>query len=707
MAEIAKPKRLTDMPLGKLAGCLLFMLWLVSMCMFDTNACTSFPLVVGMGVIALLALSCLAAGGRVVRFTWLNWVSLLIGVYFLVRCLCSYSVVESWRESIIIMGCFLFYVAGILAAQSRSASWVLWCIVIAAVLNLAAFCILRDPDIPIEWTGRPAYGFVGANNKPVSLLIYKNSAGAFFALSSALLIGCCLWGELRRVLKAGLVAVALVSCYASLHCGTRDVYALYPALAVALWFLHVVNVMYSERKVGILSVGVGVLFLCGLCVAMYELFFSGELYNYLGSIDTHLRGRVWKEICRLAPYAPLWGGGVSASQWEIVPYYNEWCIPNYAHNEYLQAWMDYGLLGIGAVLFILIAHFVAAFRVLSSELIAQERRLLTSFAAIALMVVAICAIADFPWHSYALATLSAFSCGVMASPAPVMPVVSRRSIAQPKACVRPASRRGTGVMALLCVGVVGASVVLSSRLFEPWLKQWEFSSLTKAGRDEDSSLRHALLADLLPAYPSPALMDCYYTLPVRGIAWKEQERLLKIALAANPRQLFMVNLLCDALDRQGKFEESEKLFRSNYAGDGMEGNMLNNWPANYVSHLLLWGRSALNSGNEELGYSLLDYAFNIHCHNHVSFTTPYGRTEAPWQNDGGVKPWINDALVAANLDAMVLRQKGVAMDESWQNPYAEGEKPALYQRWGKDTPERRKNMVQWMKFSNPDKKNDK
>lgn len=705
MAEIAKPKRLTDMPLGKLAACLLFVLWLVSMCMFDTNACTSFPLVVGMGVIALLALSCLAAGGRVVRFTWLNWVSLLIGVYFLVRCLCSYSVVESWRESIIITGCFLFYAAGILAAQSRSASWMLWCIVIAAVLNLAAFCILRDPEIPIEWTGRPAYGFMGENHKPVSLLIYKNSAGAFFALSSALLLGCCLWCELRRFVKAGLIVVAFVSCYASLHCETRDVYALYPALAVALWFLHVVNGMYGKRKVGILTVGVGVFFLCGLCVAVYELFFSGELYNYLGSIDTHLRGRVWKEICRLAPGAPLWGYGVSASQWELVPYYNEWCIPNYAHNEYLQAWMDYGVLGVSAVFFILISHIVYAFRVLSSEIITQDRRFFVSLSFCILLVMVICAIADFPWHSYAFAALTAFVCGVMSSPAPMQALVSRRCGGTSVVSVRSSSHKERGMIALLCLSLTAGVAVMGAKLYEPWLKQWEFSQLTTDGGDADAKERHRLLADLLAVYPSPFLMDRYYTLPVIGIEWTEQERLLKLALAANPRQLYMSNLLCDIFDRQGKFEESEKIFREKYVGDGMNSTMLGNWPANYAAHLLLWGRWLLNAGDESKGYSMLDYALNIHGHNSVSFLTPYGRNETPWTKDGGIKPWVNDALVAAKLDVDIFRLKGVEKDDSWQKPFEPGAKPALYRRWGNDASKRQENKFERMKFSDPDKKN--
>lgn len=703
MAEDANPKRLTDMFLGKLAACLLFVLWLVSMSMFDTNACTSFPLVAGMGVIVLLALSCLAAGGRVVRFTWLNWVSLLIGVYFLVRCLCSYSVVESWRESIIIVGCFIFYVAGILAAQSRSASWMVWAIVIAAALNLAAFYILRDPSVPIEWTGRPAVGFMGANNKPVSLLIYKNSAGAFFAMSSALLFCCCLWCEIGRLVKTAMVALAAVSAYTSMNCGTRDVYLLYPVLVLSVWFLHVVNCLYQNKKLGWRVCISGVLLLCGVCIAVYELLFSGELYTYIASVNTHLRGFVWKSICKVAPDAPLWGYGASSVQWEITPYYDEWSMPNYAHNEFLQAWMDYGVIGVSLVGVLLLLHGIYAFRVLASERISHPRRVETSFAVLILCVLVVCALADFPWHSYSLAVLTAFACGILTAPAEIPNI--RKRYREMYILPRAARGVGRGCVALCCLfGIIWCGW-MGNKLYPAWAAQWEYSRMFVQGADDDAGMRHRLLAEILPSYPSPALMDCFYMLPIFGISSAEQEHLLRIALSGNPKQLYTISLLCENLTRQGRFEESEKLFRRSYAGDGMPGTRLANWPAYYALNLLHWGRSECDKGNVSKGYSIIDYALNIHSFNSIHFRIPYGRSSKPWEEGDGYKPGLNNFIIACKTDAVLMGSMGVQKDDSWKEPLEEGGKPALYRRWGDKASKQAEKKFREMKIRYNDKKN--
>lgn len=706
MADTEQAKRLTDMWSGKSAAWLLALLWIVSMPVFDTNACTSFPLVVLEAAVSLLWLSGIVRGGKMVQWSWLNFLSMAVGAYFLFRCLNSYSVVESWRESVLIGGCVLFYVGGIYAAQSRRLRTIGIVITVALLLNMAALFIMRMPTVPLEWTGRPSHGFAGENSRLVTLFVYKNNAGAFLLLGAAMVTWLALWGKMRWFLRVGLFLFAAAGATLSFCCGTRCVYALLPLIIVLGWTLHFVCSLYSGRKVGWATICGGVLLFVAVCIGAYEFIFSGGAYERIMGTDTHLRSYIWSFIYRLAPNAPWWGYGTGASQWEVVPFFNEWQTPNYAHNEYLQAWMDYGVIGVSLVFFIILSHAVFGMRALASEQVSDTRRQLTCLSLLVLGAMSLYAIADFPWHHYALAGMTAFACGVLGSPYP-HPAFSLRRWAMPRiVSVRAQGRRGRGLVALGCVAFVCLSVWQASVLYRPWLVQWEYNSLFRPGADEEAVQRRALLVSLLPEYPEPSLMDCYQYLPSVGGTDEQLEQWLKQALKGNPRQRFTVVMLADVLDRQQKFAETEALLRESYEGDGMPRSILTDWVGNYAMHLLLWGRYELETGHRERALSILQYAFKVANHTYFAFDYRYRSGEHVWQQNGGYKPLLKNLLQCSKLDVSLLRRMKVEPDDSWMQPMRQGGKPALYRRWGLESSDKSSNIrmkgfklpIEWQKI---------
>ncbi len=709
MSDAEKTGRLTEKWSVKAATVLLVVLWLASMGAFDSVACTSFPLVPCLGAAAVLVLSGLACGGKSVKLSWLNWFSLAIGGYFMARCLCSYSVAESWRESVLITFGFVYYVTGIYAAQSRSLKGITWVIALAVAANIAAFVVMRQPESSVEWTGRPEYGFLGENAKPVSLFVYKNFAGAFFALSGVLLLWLSLFSDGHRGVRGILFLLGGASCTLSFCCDTRNVYGVLPLLLGGMWVLQLICRLYTNRKIGWLNGLIGCGMLMAVAVGVAEFLFSGSAYVHLLTVDTHLRSYIWQCVCQVAPYAPWWGYGTSSAHWEILPFYNEWATPTYAHNEYLQAWCDYGVIGVTSVAAVLVGHFVVGFRCLASEQVSPERRSFTAMALLVIGCLSVCAVADFIWHNPALVAMTAFACGAAASPyahadngwfnrrcwrdgAPVVPV-------------RAQGRVGRGMVALLCVAVAAWSVWLGQKLYHPWLEQWHFSELSAKGTDDGASQRHALLASLVKEYPDPVLMERYYLLPLSENDWENQELLLKEVLAANPKHLYTVTSLVSILVLEGKYEEAERLMREHYRKDGMRNTMLAHWASFYAENLMQWGRSELQTGNNGKALSLLEYSLNMADNLGLNYSMRYRVGESPWREEGGYKPGLRNFIAVSRLDAKLLRSMKVEKDDSWRQPLTTGGKPALYREFGEKVKKSREVNLKTMKLPAETEKN--
>lgn len=667
-----------------MAGVLLALLWVFSMSGVDAHAFSSYPVCIGLVLVLLVVAYGLLRGYKIVRMSWLGWCSLLVGGYFLARCVCSYAVVDSWCESVLILGAAVYYVAGVYAAQCRSYRGVFVALAVALLLNVLAFWLVKLPGFDLVWTGRASQTPAGINSVPTTLFVYKNFAGVFLCLGGSVLCAWSVWllSGAGRVLG---IMLALVAVVVSFMCGTRSVYLVLPLTLVGLWGLRLALISSSNRKIGWFNFVIGGALIVGLGVFVFECLFGGHLSDRLEQVDSHLRFLIWGAVCEVLPSVPVYGCGANVTQWEIVPWYNEWQLPNYAHNEYLQAWVDYGMLGLLLMLGVLLSHVACGVRCVLSERVTPNRRVLSGLSTLLIVLFAVYALVDFPWHSFALVALSAFSCGILASPfertaerlfgsrcwvggsAPVVPVRAQKWV-------------GRSVLLVLLAGVCGGLGMLAATLRPAWYAQWEYQKLCAPGQDASGDARRALIAELLPQYSTPALMDTYFMLPPTS----EQnlplrEKLLKQALSANPRQLFTLTMLVDVLGAQQKYEEADRLMRENYVGESMPASLLNNWPAYYAHNLLIWGRREMQRGNHGKALSLLEYALAMDAANRVGFNPIWRGGPQPWKEHGGIKPRLRKMIENCKLDVRMLRAIGTCPDDSWKQPYTPGGKPALYQ----------------------------
>ena len=681
MADDRRLPRLTESIPGRLAGVLLALLWVFSMSGVDSHAFSSFPVCVVLVAVLLVVAVGVLMGRRLVSMSHLGWFSLLAGGYFLLRCMHSYAVVDSWCETVLILGGFVYYVAGVYAAQNQSCRSLVLVLAGTLVLNVLAFGMVRQPWFFLEWTGRAAQTPAGVNSLPVTLFVYKNFAGVFLCLGSVLAGIWAVRAEqgVRRLL---LLLVALISLVVAFMCGTRAVYVVLPLLLVAGWLLHVVWLLCTNHRIGGVHLVLGFLLVLAAGVGGYGFLFGG-LSSLLTGADSHLRYLIWEAVCEVLPTVPAVGHGASSAQWEMVPYYSEWQLPNYAHNEYLQVWVDYGPVGLLLMLALLLLHVVRGGLCLVAEPVSKERRLLVAGCMLVLIGLAAYAVVDFPWHSFALVAMTAFALGVLASPFPhrryTLPFGRRwdtERVSQVRVVAQ--NRPGRVLLLLLALGLAGVSGQLGGRLWPAWQAQWEYDDLCNPRVDPRGDSRRKFIARLMPHYPSPALADTYFLLPPYAPDMEERETLLKQALAANPRQLFTVVMLADVLGARGKYVEAEQLMRKHYVGDAMPASLLSNWPAYYAYNLLIWGRHEMQQGNHARALSLMEYALAMHRSSRVHFDVIWRSGPQPWKESGGVKPGLSALLRAATQDVHMLRLIGTAPDDAWQQPLVPGGRPALY-----------------------------
>lgn len=671
---------MTETRTGRAACLLLALVWFVSMGVADANAYSYTPLLVGLVLVILLTLSAMIRGAKVVQLSKTAWISLGVGAYFLIRCLCSPSVVESWQEASIILGCGVFYVAGVYAAQGRSFRTIFLLLVIAGVLNLLYFGLMHDTDVPMEWAGRPAVGPGSVNNRPMTLFVYKNHAAGFLCMVGMLLFAAALWIKTsgRYRLMACLLALACVLI--SAECHSRAPYLMAPVMLLGGWVLWVVIKLYEDDKLGIGPLLSGFIILGSLGVALSSLLFDTEVVQLIGNIDSDGRYAIWKETCRVLPGTPYWGYGALMLQWHIMSQPNLhtpfFAMINFAHNEYLQAWADYGIIGLGCTVYVVAWHLCRGLRVMTTEDVSPKRRTLTALALLCLAGWSICSMVDFFWHHFAIAGMTAFAAGIAAAPYPY----TRKGLRK-KVSVQTA--RGKGILALGGVMLVGVSLRLVFLTAPAWKAQWEFNELSRKDADPLGDKRHALIEKLVPHYPSSSLMDQYFRIPRHHDNWEQETELLKLTLAANPLQLHTASMLAELLSRHGQFEEAEAIYRQHYPADGSDRTDHGDWANMYALNLLRRGQYLWASGHLPAAYSLMSYGLRIVKSQlgNWSIDMVYRQQEHLWQDSGHYMPKWQSYIKAREQDVAVMKMLKVEPDDSWQAPDASG-KPALYRRYG-------------------------
>lgn len=668
---------MTETWTGRAACLLLALVWFVSMGVADANAYSYVPLLAGLIVVILLALSAMIRGAKVVQLSKTAWISLGVGVYFLVRCLCSFSVVESWREASIILGCGVFYVAGVYAAQGHSPRPIIWTIGAALLLNMLYFALMHYTDIPLEWSGRPSTGPGGSNHRPVTLFVYKNFAGAFLLVSGFLITALALW--CRHSLPQRLLwsSVGIAAMLLSTECSTRSIYLLAPLLfilGVLVWFSLKLN-EHDELRVRHILIGFALLSAC--CILMGWALMDPDCINYFSAQKSNGRFTIWGLVCRILPDAPLWGYGACSVQWMTLPWNDQsYESINFAHNEYLQAWCDYGSIGLFAMVGIIFWHSCRVFYILSEDCVPATQKRMSAVAVLCLLAWSVGACVDFFWHHFAIAGMTAFALGIIASPYP-----SENARKGKKRKVVPQGPAGKSALALCCAGSLTLAGLLTHKEWPVWLAQWEYNTLANA--DEGGHARRDLLAKLIPSYPASELMDTYMLLPTGEKIYHvaQETALLRTVLRSNPHQLHIAMRLAARLSESGKYEEAEALFRRVYPGDGPSCTRLADWAMPYTKHLFRRGQHCLYTGEREKGTSLLRYAMKIVDKEQLkrSRRWRFGGVWMPPDKEEQMR-W-EKYLRARQQDLRISNMLKVEPDDSWQAPDASG-KPALYRRYG-------------------------
>ena len=679
MAEAKSMKRLTESVPGRLVGWLLALLWVFSLSGVDSTAFSAFPVCVVLLAVLLLVFFCLLLGYRVVRMSALGWFSLAAGGYFLCRCLNSYAVVDSWADSVLIVVAAVYYLAGVYVAQNRHYSAPVIVLVVALLLSALAWWAVKQPWFCLEWTGRATYTPAGRNSMPTALLVYKNFAGFFFIAGAVALGGWALWAQ-RGIRAVLLCVVAVLSVLLSFFCGTRAPFFLAPIVLMGLWVFDVLVQLYSGRKISVLSYVVCAVFVVLLLVGVYDFFFGRTLSVFFDDTDSHGRYGIWSAVCEVLSHAPAWGCGAASVQWETIPFYKGEYLANMAHNEYLQVWADYGFIGLGCMLAIIAWHVVAGLRCVASDKISPERRALTSVSLLVLVFASAYATSDFPWHSVALVIMCAFVCGVLSSPFPYVRDAHKWSASSQAPVVGVQAQGKTGKLLLLAlvVGVGFWCVWLGQKLYPVWYNQWEYNRLSQSGEDAYAHKRRELIAALLPGYPDSDLIDTYFLLPAYGSDWHERERLLRIALEANPKQMFVVAMLAEVLGKQKRYEDAEQLLRTKYTEVGLLDSGLHNWPAVYAHNLVMWAREDMGRGQYGLALSKMKYALEIHRWKNVRYGFVLGHKINADKKKTRIKPWLKDVMMGCKRDVRMLELLQVRPDDSWRLPLTPGGIPSLY-----------------------------
>lgn len=680
-------KRLVESPVGVLLAALLGVLWLVSMAVVDGQAVSFYP--AGWGLLAVV-LGCFVAqvlGYKVVRLSLQGWLGLLAGAYFLLRCLYSPSTVASWQEQGLIVGCFVFYIAGIYAAQKSDNRFILGVLLLAVVLNLAACWLMQTPDTSIRLLGRPEVGLTGPNGRNVTLFVYKNFAGLSFALIGMLLIWYTIWRNKYSVSSFVCLAGGVVSCLASFYCDSRIIMLVLPlmgVIGVALWaFLSV----FQKKSLNLYQLVLLVICAIGVLIFIADLFLGQGLLNALFDVDSHLRFEIWSFAWSKVADASMCGFGAAEAQWVFSPTYDFRNLPNYVHNEYLQVWIDYGLIGALLMFVLIISHIMHGLGIMASEYVSEDKKLKTAMACMCLVTMAFAAMTDFVWHNFSLVVLTAFACGILATPYEHVPLKlfdfrhwapgSRRS-----ACpLRAQSKAGKVVMLALMLAVGCCIGGLTLKLRPAWHLHWQYDALCAAGAD--ATQQRDFLCSSVAVYPDHGLGDHYARLDETGnMNLPAYEQMLRTILAHCPRQIFTANMLADVLDHQHRYEEAEVIYRQYYLADGQDNRDLRFWADVYAVHLFSWGDYMMANGNFGRAVSLFSYAEKII----KSGPRPWMKSFNPERDK---KPrWcyrvqhLNRSFVQRCLtDLYILKSTGIQPDDSWKQPMQPGGKSALYARY--------------------------
>lgn len=682
-------KRLAESKVGTTLACILCLLWIVSMSVVDGHASSFYPIGWGLAVVVLVAFCAIAAGHKIVQISLTGWLGLGVGGYFLIRCLCSSSLVDSWYESGLLLGAFVFYIAGMYSAQAPGRRLLLGALVLCVLANVFAWWLMDNEVVSIRLLGRPEVSVVGGNSRNSTLFVYKNFSALMLSLAGMSLMWFVVWRAKVDARAAILFLIGAIGLACSFFCGSRVVWLMVPLLLFVGVFLWIMMTIYKKQSLNGVQLLSGSLLLLVLCGFIVDCCFSHRIFDFVFGVDSHLRFTIWAEAWRLVGDAPLTGYGAAAAQWLMSAMYPHLHLPNYVHNEYLQAWVDYGIIGAALLFLFVVMHLIHGLCALASEHVNEDRKIKVSLAFICLFGMAFTALTDFVWHSFSLVVASAFACGVLASPFPRVPwrLFDLRNWAPSSRPHARPLRAEIGVKkVLLLTTFIGAFLLivrLSLALQPGWAAQWDYDALV--AQKATTEQRRAFLADVVETYPDSRIGDHYALMGGGYMNWPVYEKMLRVILEHNPRQIFTAAMLADVLGRMQKFADAELIYRRYYPKDGPDNTPLNSWAVHYATNLFAWSQHLVSTDRRELAFSMMLAADDIMKSgpSPASFPNMHYRSGVHCWVDGG-SAHRRSFIANCRADLELMKLIGVQPDHSWKAPLEPGGKPALYSRYTRD-----------------------
>ncbi len=686
--------RLTESFSGRLAAWLLVVIACASMAMSTSLVYSHIPALVGIALVVLLTLWGLLRSFRVPRITLLSWISLAIGGYFYWRASTSYSQLEGANVMALVLGAAVFYGAGIYSGLAKRADTMMAGVVaFALILNAVYWYLARHCDLSLMWWGRPDVGLLGPNSQHTAFFLYKNVAAVFFAAGGIYLIARLFWLASWTWVRAFGALLGLLSIGLTCQCGSRTIYAIIPLLLFLAYFLGIFLRIKSGKRMRWFDWCAILATVAALATVIFDMAGEQHIWLWIDGINTHLRSYIWRLLMQIVPQASWLGFGAGASQWEIVTVFGDWCSPNYAHNEYLQAWVDFGLLGLLGVLLIVFGHLARAIVSLSDASLPHERRVQVAAALLLLVAVSAYAFVDFPWHNFAMVAFTAFLCGILAAPRGEE-LRLRQYFASENSRIaqeRPATRlqQGLGRLLLIAVllGILEGTGCLIKRFAPAWQADWEYSILVAQGASIEEQKQFLQKASAL--YPDFNLVTWYRQYP-----WERTQEgyqtladMLEPCVQANPKQLFGVAKYSEALSFLGRYEEAESILRESYPPDGPNRQNLYSWHTYYGMNLLRWARHLYSKGQFAQAYSLYQYAYRIDAKSALVYQIGWRvNNRLDINNSRGVEGSMRRTrapYMKKILERMQFMQRvGVKPDNTWKQAMRPDGPTALYKRWG-------------------------
>ncbi len=232
---------------------------------------------------------------------------------------------------------------------------------------------------------------------------------------------------------AGLMEmlIPLAGAAALLHRGPRH------ALLVFATALMMVSIVLSRSRGGVIALAAEALFILVLLfrerrsrriavtslaissvmLSLIVVLGSAQLLDRFTEAQDLYRCTVYRDALRMAMHKPILGFGLGTFP-EVYPAFRSFysnLFVNHAHNDYLELFVDTGLLGLGLFVWMLIGIFRAGFRK-ATDYDDTEGRLLTAAVLIGIVGILVHSLLDFNLHIPANAALFFVLCAAAATP---------------------------------------------------------------------------------------------------------------------------------------------------------------------------------------------------------------------------------------------------------------------------------------------------